>query len=207
MTGRPLDLALTAACAAALLAFALPPAARAEPDPAIPVIESFDAGLLEAMKAGRAAGIEGRFRRLLPVVDRTFDLETMMRFAVGADWTSFSAAEREGLVKAFGRLTAANLAHNFDDFNGERIKVNPEVQVRGPDRLVRTELLDAKGEATALNYRMRKAAGGWRVIDIYYGAVSQLTAQRSDFTSTLASGGAAALLRSLEAKTAALMKP
>lgn len=198
---RPVLLGLLAATA-----LLLPAAVRAaEADPATPVIESLDASLLEAMKAGKTSSVEARYRRLLPVVERVFDLPTMTRFAVGEKWSSFSAADQDALVKAFGRMTAANLAHNFDTYDGEQIKVAPDVATRGPDKLVRTQIVGAKGE-TDLNYRMRKSGGSWKVIDVYYGAISQLTAQRSDFAATVASGGAPALLKTIDAKTAALLK-
>jgi phospholipid transport system substrate-binding protein len=175
-------------------------------DPAIATIEALDHGLLDAMKAGKAAGAEGRFRDLLPVVDRAFDLPTMTRFAVGPAWTTFAPADRAALIKAFGRLTAANLAHNFDSFSGETFKVNPAVETRGPDKLVRTQIIPASGAATDLNYRMRQSDGVWKVIDVYFGAISQLTAERSDFSATVGSGGAPALLQSIQAQTQKLLK-
>jgi phospholipid transport system substrate-binding protein len=105
-------------------------------DPALAPIAAFDQSLLEAMKAGGgAAGVETRYRRLLPVVEKTFDLPTMMRFAVGPSWSGYSAAQQEGLVRAFGRLSAANLSHNFDSFSGQEFKLNPVVETRGPDKL------------------------------------------------------------------------
>jgi phospholipid transport system substrate-binding protein len=190
--------------AAAVLAGA---GARAEDsqDPAIPVIAAFDQGLLEAMKGGQAAGAEGRFKRLAPLVERTFDLPTMTRFAVGSAWSGFSASDQTALVRAFGRLSAANLARNFDSYAGEQIKISPTVDTRGPDKLVHTELVKAGGEGVQLNYRMRKAATGWRVIDVYYGAISQLTAQRADFSAAISQGGAPALLKSLNAKVDQLL--
>jgi phospholipid transport system substrate-binding protein len=200
VTARRRDLpALAAALACALGGVA---GAQEAQDPAVPVIAAFDQGLIEAMKGGKALGAEGRYRRLLPLVERTFDLPAMTRFAVGPAWSGFAAADQEALVKAFGRLSAANLAHNFDSYGGEQIKLSPTVDTRGPDKLVHTEIVGSDGQGTQLNYRMRKAAAGWRVIDVYYGAISQLLAQRSDFSAAVAAGGAPALLKSLNAKIA-----
>jgi phospholipid transport system substrate-binding protein len=195
------------AALAAALACALGGAAGAQEgqDPAVPVIAAFDQGLIEAMKGGKALGTEGRYRRLLPLVERTFDLPSMTRFAVGPAWSGFAPGDQEALVRAFGRLSAANLAHNFDSFGGEQIKLSPTVDTRGPDKLVHTEIVGADGQGTQLNYRMRKAAAGWRVIDVYYGAISQLLAQRSDFSAAVAAGGAPALLKSLNAKIADIL--
>ena len=63
------------------------------------------------------------------------------------------------------------------------------------------------GDDVTLNYRMRQAGDAWKVIDVYYnGSISQLTTQRSDFASSLASGGAKALIAKLDAQSEKLLK-
>ena len=80
------------------------------------------------------------------------------------------------------------------------------VQTRGVDKLVKTKLTGS-GSDVALAYRMRDNGSGWKIIDVYYnGAISQLTTQRSDFASTLSSGGAKALVAKLDAQTDKLLK-
>ncbi len=194
--------------ASALAALALAgPAARAAPaDPAAARVEAFDQSLLETMKQGEALGAQGRYRKLAPVVEGAFDLPTMTRFAVGPAWATMPAADRQALVKAFTRLSIASYAHNFDRFGGERFEVDPKVQVRGPDRVVQSRLTPAHGAPVSLTYRLRQAGGGWKIIDVYYGAVSQLTTRRSDFAAPLASGGAKGLLAHLDALSDKLLK-
>jgi phospholipid transport system substrate-binding protein len=54
---------------------------------------------------------------------------------------------------------------------------------------------------------MRESGGAWKVIDVYYNsAVSSLLGQRSEYASTLASGGAPALVKKLNAKADDLLK-
>jgi len=191
-------------CAAALAAQPAVVVAQA-PDPAIATIDGLDNALLESMKAGHA-GAEARYVRLLPAVERAFDLPTMTRFAVGGAWSGYAPGEQAALTKAFGRLTAANLAHNFTSFEGEQFTVNPVVQTRGLDKLVRSQIVPKSGDPTELNYRMRQAGGSWKVIDVYFGAISQLTAQRSDFAAAAVPGGAADLIRKINAKADDLLK-
>jgi phospholipid transport system substrate-binding protein len=186
---------------------AAPAAAMAEAaDPATPTIDAFDSALIEVMKQGKSLGAQGRYAKLIPAVEQTFDLPTMTRFAVGSSWASASASDQAALVKAFTRLTAANFAHNFNGYGGEQFKINPAVQTRGVDKLVRTQIIDKGGKATDLNYRMRQSGGRWKVIDVYFGAISQLTAQRSDFAATVSSGGASALVAKMNAKADSLLK-
>ena len=171
----------------------------ASADPAAAQIEAFDAALLDTMKAGKTLGVKGRFARLQPVVARTFDIPTMTRIAVGADWSTIPPAKQLALTDAFGRLTTAGYAHNFASYGGERFQLDPNVITKGPDKLVQTQIVPSSGAPTAIGYRMRQSGGTWKVIDVLYGAISQLTTRRADFTATLAHGGADALIAHLNA--------
>ena len=173
-------------------------------DPAAERINSLDTALLDTMKQGAALGPKGRFHKLQPVIDESFDLATMTAYAVGPAWAGFSAADKQALIHAFGRLSAASYAHNFDAFGGEKFQVDG-VQQRGADKVVLSKIVPAHGDATSLSYRMRQTSAGWKIIDVYYGAISQLTTRRSDFAGPVASGGAKGLLAHLDALTTKLV--
>jgi phospholipid transport system substrate-binding protein len=185
----------------ALLALAVAPLAagpaRAAADPAASQIAAFDTALTDTMKAGPDLGAKGRYRKLAPVIERTFDLTAMTRFAVGPAWSTFTPAQQQAAIEAFGRLTIASYAHNFASWSGETFQIDPAVQTRGPDKIVQTHMIRTHDAPVALIYRMRDSGGSWKVIDIYYGAISQLTTRRSDFAAPVAAGGAAGLIAHL----------
>ncbi len=197
---------LLAALAVAVSAMVAPGARAASSDPAVSQIDGFDRALLETMKAGRAAGPKGRYARLAPAVEHAFDLPLMTRFAVGPAWTTMSTTDHQALIAAFTRLSIASYAHNFDSFSGERFTVDPASQVRGADRIVQSHIVPAHGAPVALTYRMRSDAGAWKIVDVYYGAISQLTTRRSDFAAPLAAGGAKGLAAHLEALSDKLLR-
>lgn len=185
----------SAAALALLLAF--PPALHAAAaDPAAQRIEALQETLVATAKAGPALGAQGRYRKLAPVVEQTFDLPLMSRYAVGPAWAAMKPADQQALVRAFSRLTVASFAHNFDRYGGERFEVDPNVAQRGPERVVQSRL-STPSRTVMLTYRMRQGAGGWRIVDIYFDGVSQLATRRADFQGVLASGGARALLAHL----------
>jgi phospholipid transport system substrate-binding protein len=194
-----------APAALAVLAVAVAPAARAA-DPAAVRIEAFDRALVDVMKQGPALGPRGRFRRLEPVVEDAFDLPLMTRYAVGRDWNDMSAADHAALVRAFARLSAASYAHNFDRYGGERFEVLPTVQTRGPDKVVTSRLTPSSGAPVSLSYRMQLSGGTWKIVDVYYGAISQLANRRADFAAPLAAGGAKGLEAHLDALVAKLLQ-
>jgi phospholipid transport system substrate-binding protein len=189
----------TTALAAVMALGALAPAARAAAsDPAAVQIEAFDASLIDAMKD--SAGTQSRYRKLEPVVARTFDTPTMARFAVGPSWSTMTPAQQQALTAAFARLTVAGWAHNFKDYSGQRFEVSPNVLTRGPDKVVTTKLIPLHDEPVTIAYRMRQSGGVWKVIDVYYnGAISQLTTRRADFQGPLQQGGPSALVAHLNA--------
>ena len=190
--------AVLAGTMAGLIAMAGAPALAANADPAVAQIDAFDAALLSAMKAGKAAGVQGRSRTLAPAVARAFDIPTMIRFAVGPSWSTIPAAQQQSLTDAFQRLTIASYAHNFDGYSGERFEVDPNVVTRGPDKVVQSKIYPSSGAPVTISYRMRQSGGTWKIVDVFYnGSISQLTTRRADFSATLAQGGAPALIAHL----------
>jgi phospholipid transport system substrate-binding protein len=92
----------------------------------------------------------------------------------------------------------AQYAHGFDDYSGEKFVVAPQVETRGGDKLVRTTLVINGRAPELINYRMRATGGQWKVIDVLYrSSMSQLASRHADFASTLAKGGAPALIAHL----------
>ena len=183
--------------AAAVLLVSAPALAQAE-DPARTTVQALDDGLLGIMKAGKAAGVAGRTARIGPVVDRAFDLPLMTRLVVGSSWNSMSSADQTALVAAFRRMTIGQYARNFDGWSGERFTIQPQVEERAGDKLVRTTL-SGSGAPIAISYRLRQSGDQWKIIDVFYkNAISQLATRRADFASVLSSGGPKALIAHLD---------
>ena len=185
-----------------------PRAARAvEADPAAAQIDAFDNALISTMKQGPSLGMKGRFRKLQPAVEHAFNLPAMAQYTVGPAWAKFSDAEKAAVIEAFTRYSVASYASNFESFSGEAFTIEPKVDERGPDKLVHTRLFVAHHAPVDIVYRMRQSGGVWKIIDVFYqGSISQLTTRRSDFSATVASGGASALVAHLNALTEKLMK-
>jgi phospholipid transport system substrate-binding protein len=202
MTMRPLRARLVAF---SLLAASIP-VAHAAGDPATSQIEALDHALLESMRAGPAMNATDRYQLLSPAIERAFDLPAMTAFAVGTTWSRFTPAQQQATIAAFTRLTISSYAHNFRAFAGEKFEVDPEVATRGPDKIVQSHLLLPHDAPVSLVYRMRESGDSWKIIDVYYGAISQLTTRRSDFSASLAAGGASTLIAHLNTLSDDLMK-
>jgi phospholipid transport system substrate-binding protein len=166
--------------------------------PAIARIRAFYDALLEVMKDADRLGVRGRYERLAPVIQRTFDLPAMTRIAVGQDWNSIPPDQQAMLVDAFSRMTIATYASRFDGYSGERFEVEPATETRNTGRIVRTRLVPSTGVPIRLDYLMRGSGDDWKVVDVYLvGAISELATRRSEFLAILRSGGAPGLVEQL----------
>ena len=189
-----------------LVSVLLSAAAVTDGDPAVVRIEKFHDALLGVMKEGPKLGVEGRYKKLEADVDGLFDLAAMTKFTVGPPWAKMSAQEQASVIAAFRRMTIASYARNFNEFKGQKFVTDPKAEDRAPDRLVRSQVIPAGEKPVNLVYRMRESGGSWRVIDVIYEFVSQLATRRSDFASTVAAGGAPALVKKLDEISDKLMK-
>jgi len=192
-------IARISALLALFLAAALPlGAAQAQGDPAISTVQGFYDSLLDSMKAGKALGAQGRYNKLKPAVEQAFEIGTMIKYAVGPDWSNASPADQAALTTAFTRMTAAQYAGNFDSFNGEKFVVDPSVTVRGTDHYVSSKLV-TKDQSVAFIYRVRQFGAQWKIIDVLLdGNISQLGVYRSDYAATMKAGGAKALVAKID---------
>ena len=191
----------TSAAAASMAA----PTPAGSSDP-VKTVDAFHAALLDTMKQAKQLGVQGRYNKLAPAVDAAFDLEAMTQAIVGPDWASISAADRKALVDAFRRTTIAGYARNFDGYNGEQFVASPQVQDRGGEKIVSTQMTRPGNAAVSFIYKLDNH-GGWKIDDVYAnGFVSQVATKRSEYVATLKSGGAASLAQKLNALADANLK-
>jgi len=176
-------------------------AAQGAGDPKAAVQAFYDT-LEETMKQGEQLGFDGRYKKLEPVIHQTFDVPVMAKIAIGAQWTNFTADEKNRMLVAFDRYMVTTYAARFKSYKGQRFEVGEVKQPAENRSLVETKLFKSNGEPVALNYLFRPGSdGSWKIIDIYLsGAISEMARMRSDFSATVTDGGADALIAALEKK-------
>jgi phospholipid transport system substrate-binding protein len=191
--------ALTLAAAPALLTIPSQPAQAQAADAPVAQVRGFYDALTASMKMGGSA--KGRYDKLRPAVEKAFDLPAMTATAIGPSFATMPDADKKALIEAFTRMTVANYAKNFDSYGGETFTVEPASIARGNDKFVKS-VMKTKSESIAFNYRTHQVGSDWKVTDVYLaGNISQMAQKRSDFASTLASGGASGLTKRINALT------
>lgn len=181
--------------------------AMAEADDPKAKVEAFYAVLLDCMKQGPQLGFDGRYKKLEPVIQQTFDVPIMAKIAVGQEWTNMPADKKSAVLEVFQRYMVTTYASRFKAFSGQSFSVGDVKQPSADRKLVESKIIRANGEPVQLNYVFRQGDNGWKVIDIYLsGTISEMARMRSDFSETVRSGGADALIKILERKIAELKK-
>lgn len=169
-------------------------------DPAEPVTQLHQA-LIALMRAGRETPFPQRFRQIASTIDRTFDLETILRVSIGSRWEQLNQTIQGALEAAFRGFTIATYVANFDRYEGERFETLAPFRSSGRDRIVQTQLFQASGIPVRLDYVTRLEGSTWRIVDVLMnGTISRVALQRSDFRALLARGDAEALIASLQQK-------
>jgi phospholipid transport system substrate-binding protein len=181
-----------------------PPAAAADPAAIREPVERLYAGLLDVMKRADALGFEGRYRTLEPLIGSSYDLPFMAELILGRQWRDLSPEQQKLWLETFTRLTVSTYADRFDAFSGERFEVGAVENGTQGTSVVRTKILRSDGEPVSLDYRMRPASGGWRIIDVFLnGTVSELALRRSEYGALMRRDGFDALIEAVKQKIAA----
>ncbi len=163
-----------------------------------PVVKGFYTQLIDTMKQGDQLGFSGRYKKLDPAIRNAFDLPLMTKFAVGLSWNKATPAEQQQLVSAFSDFSVATYASQFKAWDGESFEIVDQ-KPSTDGTLVETRLKQKDGDTVALNYLMHQDdQGKWRIVDVFLdGAISQLAARRSEFSSIVHRDGINALVNSL----------
>ncbi|MGE0271704.1 MAG: ABC transporter substrate-binding protein [Alphaproteobacteria bacterium] len=170
-------------------------------------IDNFYATLLGVMKQAKTLGYQGRYSKLEPVVDKTFNLNDMGRLAIGPQWAKLSPDEQARLLDVFRRFTVASYAAQFNGYGGERFEVGNEVPMQQGNLIVESKLIQGNGSPVSMNYLMRRYGDRWQIIDVFIdGTLSEVSRRRSEFTSIIARGGIESLIKVLEQKIQVLQK-
>lgn len=179
--------------------------APAHADDATALISRLNDALLATMKSAKDLGYKGRYEKLEPIIETTYDLDFMTQYSAGRYWRQLTSTQKNELIDAFSRLTIATYANRFNGYSGEEFRIIGEKTPRKGNRLVESELIKSDGEAIKLNYLLRQTKEGWRVIDVFLkGTISELATKRSEYSSMLANQGFDGLMAIFKRKIAGL---
>ena len=171
------------------------------------VIKSLHQSLIETMKDAQRLGIDGRYKQLQPILEKSFDFERMIAIAAGSYWTSADEAQRRRLLEAFTKLSVTTYAARFNGFSGETFEMLGQRQGPRDTALVDTRLNRTDGPPVPITYVMTERDGEWRIVDVLLDkSISELAVRRSEYNQVLRTSGTEGLSETLNEKAAQLRK-
>ncbi len=150
---------------------------------------------------------EQRFRVLL---GDHFDVLGMGRSALGRFWRIATPDEQKEYLVLFEDLIVATYANRFRDYGGENLDITNVVKNSGSEDvaiLVQSQIVRNVAKPIRVDWRVARASGDHKIVDVVIEGVSMMQTQRSEFSSVITRGGGkvASLIDELRAKTKSLL--
>jgi phospholipid transport system substrate-binding protein len=143
-----------------------------------------------------------QFRQLL---DEDFDMPRISKFVLGRYWNDASDEDKRQFQKLFEDYVVRSYAARFSEYSGEIVKITNSRPESETSTLVQSQIVRPNGGPPAkVDWRVRKNAGGFKIIDVDVEGVSMVLTQREEFSSVIqrSGGSLAGLNRELEQKLA-----
>lgn len=166
---------------------------------AVASIEALHANLLAVMQNADELGFDGRYQKLLPVIESKFDFPIISQVILGRHWDDLNADQQQQFIELFTELTVATYASRFKAYAGEKFTYLQTEPLNKQRLLVQTQLL-ADGETIRLDYLMHERNGHWYIISVVAQGVNDLSLKRAEYTALIEDQGFAALLDELRSK-------
>jgi phospholipid transport system substrate-binding protein len=125
------------------------------------------------------------FKQLL---DDSFDMSTIGRFALGRYWRDATKKQQNEYLSLFKKMVIDVYSNRFEEYSGQTLEVR-SARPEGRDTLVTSFIVPSSGPEVQVDWRVRNTGGRYKVVDVIVEGVSMTLTQRSDFASVIQRGG------------------
>ncbi len=152
----------------------------------------------------KSAPLAQRQDKLRQIVAGTFDFTEMAKSALGYHWKTITPAQQQEFTNAFVAFIEDSYLSKINDYSGQQVNFL-RVSNDGPQySQVSTDIVQPKGDAIHVNYRLLQENGTWKIYDVTVDAISIIANYRNQFNRVMNSKGYDTLIADLKAKQAAL---
>ena len=144
----------------------------------------------------RAASSSALAEKVRPILQRYISFETMARRAVGPGWRQFTPDQQRKATQLFTTLVIRTYSSKFTP--GERPVMSYQAAVTpAAGRVDVPTKLVYQGSRYSVTYRLEQE-GSWKITDVVIEGVSLIANYRTQLDAKFKSGGAPAVISSLE---------
>jgi len=129
---------------------------------------------------------KAEFKSLL---NESFDMSTIGRFALGTYWKSATPAQQQEYQRLFNNMIVKVYSKRFSDYKGQKFEVKSARKENEKDSVVTSFIVPSDGPQVQVDWRVRNKGGSYKVVDIIVEGVSMSMTQRADFASVIQRGG------------------
>jgi phospholipid transport system substrate-binding protein len=193
--------ALLAVFAAWTVALAPATPARAQSAPPDELIRTLSGQILERIKSDKELQA-GDLKRLSQFVDETImpsvNFERMTALSVGRSWRQATPEQQKQLMAEFRALLLRTYAGALSAVKDQTVRVKPLRAAQGDTEvIVRSEIVQSRGDPIQLDYRMEKTEASWKIYDLNVLGVWLVETYRNQFAQEINARGIDGLIRTL----------
>ena len=198
---------LTAILSLALLL----PVARASAEAPDALIRRLSVDILERIKSDKDLQA-GDFKKLSDLVDATVmphvDFQRMTALAVGRNWRGATPEQQKQLMSEFRVLLLRTYSGALSSVKDQSVRMKPlRADPADTEVVVRSEVVQPRGEPIQLDYRLQKAGDAWKIYDVNVLGVWLVETYRNQFAQEVSAKGIDGLIKSLVEKNRSFETP
>ncbi len=149
----------------------------------------------------------GDISKIIKLVDEKIvpvtDFQRTTSLAVGRAWRDATPAQREQLVAGFKQLLVRTYSGAVSQARDVKLQFKPSrAAPEDTDVIVRSVVVQPRGEPIELGYRLYKTPTGWKVYDINILGAWIIQTYRDSFAQEVSKNGIDGLIKSLDDKNA-----
>jgi phospholipid transport system substrate-binding protein len=187
--------------AALALAGASPATAQVNAQAPDEFIRILSTRVLDQIKQDKALR-GGDIHKLAAFVDESVmpnvNFERMTALSVGRYWREATPEQQKQLMVEFRALLLRTYAGALTAVSDQQVRVKPlRVAPEDAEVVVRTEIVQARGEPIQLDYRLEKKGDSWRIFNLNIAGVWLVETYRNQFTQEISAKGMDGLIQSL----------
>ena len=167
------------------------------------LIKQVSTDVLDAVRADKSIKA-GDVQKVIGLVDSKVmphvNFQRMTSSAVGRYWRQATPDQQKRLQDEFKTLLVRTYSGALAQVSDQTVQIKPMRGGAGDSEVVVKTEVRGNGDAVQLDYRLEKAAGGWKIYDVNVLGVWLVENYRNSFAQEIGANGIDGLIATLAAK-------
>lgn len=176
-------------------------------DGAVALVENFHNNLLNIMQEADKLQFQGRYDKLAPVLETSFDTPLIAQVILSRYWSDLSNDQQNRFVDLFNRLSISTYASRFDSYSGESFKTIGVEELKRGRLLVKTEMSRQNESPVKFDYLVHQNGGNWYIISVIADGINDISLKRAEYVAIISNKGFDYLVSDIENKIRELGGP